>query len=268
MRIQYNSFFFHLAFFNLKILAQFFSFQIACIGPLVYTIFHKGCKSVNVPTVPLITAFLTLACACQFEHPLHYEPFDVNPLGLVFMWWRTTTILGGEYSVALYLLLFGLALVNATSNVLFMPFMAQFHRAYLNAYFVGMGLSALIPSLVSLAQGVGNYECKDTMPIYSPPRFPASTFFLVIFVWTVIATIAFEFLSKSDEHNSAPKSRDIAHEETPLSKTRSKIDQANESGEALSPKYTFDTATLLLSRGSLESFNRNGIFSICFVSLQ
>ncbi|EYB91828.1 hypothetical protein Y032_0201g1726 [Ancylostoma ceylanicum] len=113
--------------------------QIACIGPLVYTILHKGCKSINVPAVPLITAFLALACACQF--------------GLVFMWWYTVSIGSGQYSVALYLLLFGLALVNATSNVLFMPFMAQFHSAYLNAYFVGMGLSSLIPSLLSLAQG-------------------------------------------------------------------------------------------------------------------
>ncbi|KHJ87745.1 hypothetical protein OESDEN_12474 [Oesophagostomum dentatum] len=113
--------------------------QVACIGPLVYTILHKGCDSINVPTVPLITGFLSLACACQF--------------GLVFLWWKTVSIGSGEYSVALYLLLFGLALVNATSNVLFMPFMAQFHHAYLNAYFVGMGLSSLIPSLLSLVQG-------------------------------------------------------------------------------------------------------------------
>ncbi|PIO62371.1 hypothetical protein TELCIR_16073 [Teladorsagia circumcincta] len=112
--------------------------QVACIGPLVYTILHKGCESVTVPTVPLITAFLTLASFCQ--------------LGLVFAWWWTVPIAGREYSVALYLLLFGLALVNATSNVLFMPFMAQFHRAYLNAYFVGMGFSSLVPSLLTLLQ--------------------------------------------------------------------------------------------------------------------
>uniref|UniRef100_A0A0K0CYM6 Riboflavin transporter n=1 Tax=Angiostrongylus cantonensis TaxID=6313 RepID=A0A0K0CYM6_ANGCA len=112
--------------------------QVACIGPLVYSIFHKGCKSIDIPTKPLITAFLILSCTCQF--------------GLVVMWWRTILIKSDEYSIALYLLLFGLALVNATSNVLFMPFMAQFHHAYLNAYFVGMGFSSLIPGLLSLIQ--------------------------------------------------------------------------------------------------------------------
>ncbi|EGT43703.1 hypothetical protein CAEBREN_04058 [Caenorhabditis brenneri] len=37
--------------------------------------------------------------------------------------------------------------------------MAKFHPAFLNAYFVGMGLSALIPSLLSLIQGTSNYWC-------------------------------------------------------------------------------------------------------------
>lgn len=46
-----------------------------------------------------------------------------------------------------------MALVNGTSNVLFMPYMATFHASYLTAYFVGMGLSALFPSIVSILQG-------------------------------------------------------------------------------------------------------------------
>ncbi|KIH54646.1 hypothetical protein ANCDUO_15206, partial [Ancylostoma duodenale] len=142
---------------------------------------------------------------------------------LVFLWWWTVSIGSGQYSVALYLLLFGLALVNATSNVLFMPFMAQFHSAYLNAYFVGMGLSSLIPSLLSLAQGAGNYECEGAEPVFSPPRFQASAFFFVIFVWTVIATVAFEILCRTDEHNSGQaKSREAAREDTPLKKEKSK----------------------------------------------
>jgi hypothetical protein len=50
-----------------------------------------------------------------------------------------------------------MAMVNATSNVLFMPYMAAFHPNYLTAYFVGMGLSSLIPSIVSLAQGIFDF---------------------------------------------------------------------------------------------------------------
>ncbi|KAK6038446.1 hypothetical protein COOONC_24049 [Cooperia oncophora] len=113
--------------------------QIACIGPLLYTIVHKGCKTVEIPHTRLILLFLMLACVCQ--------------LGLVFLWKETVAIGSKRYSLALYLLLFGLAVVDAMSNVLFMPFMAKFHPAYLNAYFVGMGFSSLIPSILALIQG-------------------------------------------------------------------------------------------------------------------
>ncbi|KAK6015613.1 hypothetical protein OSTOST_18959, partial [Ostertagia ostertagi] len=177
--------------------------QVACIGPLVYTILHKGCESITIPTVPLITAFLALASFCE--------------LGLVFAWWWTVPIAGREYSVALYLLLFGLALVNATSNVLFMPFMAQFHHAYLNAYFVGMGFSSLVPSLLTLLQGAGNYECEGAVPLYFPPRYSASSFFFIIFCWTLTATVSFEVLCRRGEHKNITSKRtgSSAHEATP-----------------------------------------------------
>ncbi|EYB91827.1 hypothetical protein Y032_0201g1725 [Ancylostoma ceylanicum] len=68
----------------------------------------------------------------------------------------------------------------------------------------------------------GNYECEGAEPVFSPPRFQASAFFFVIFVWTVIATVAFEILCRTDEHNSGSKSRDVAHEDTPLNKVKSK----------------------------------------------
>ncbi|KAK6755270.1 hypothetical protein RB195_013942 [Necator americanus] len=192
--------------------------QIACVGPLVYTILHKGCQSISLPTAHLITAFLVFACACQF--------------GLVFMWWWTIQIGSGEYSIALYLLLFGLALVNATSNVLFMPFMARFHHAYLNAYFVGMGLSSLIPSLLSLVQGAGKYDCEGAVPLFSPPRFQASAFFFVIFVWTVVAMLSFEIFRRSDGHNSTViTAKDAVHEGTPLRAVKSKSDEELQVGE-------------------------------------
>ncbi|KAK5973267.1 Riboflavin transporter rft-1 [Trichostrongylus colubriformis] len=151
--------------------------QIACIGPLIYTIVHKGCKTVEIPHIRLIFLFLLLACACQ--------------LGLVFLWKDTVAIGSKRYSLALYLLLFGLAVVDAMSNVLFMPFMANFHPSYLNAYFVGMGFSSLIPSILALIQGSSNYVCDGDVPHYTPPRFSAAIFFLVIFFSTLVSTVAF-----------------------------------------------------------------------------
>uniref|UniRef100_A0A1I7WAQ6 Riboflavin transporter n=1 Tax=Heterorhabditis bacteriophora TaxID=37862 RepID=A0A1I7WAQ6_HETBA len=123
-----------------------------------------------------------------------------NSLGLVFFW-RTTAWLGEKhYSVVLYILLFGLALVNAISNVLFMPFMSQFHHAYLNAYFIGMGFSALVPSLLSIVQGTTNYECNGDSPHYFPPRFSVSVFFLIVFFWTCMATACFIILYRETLH--------------------------------------------------------------------
>uniref|UniRef100_A0A8R1HNU6 Riboflavin transporter n=1 Tax=Caenorhabditis japonica TaxID=281687 RepID=A0A8R1HNU6_CAEJA len=160
--------------------------QIACLGPLIYSIIHKGVK-VNVPTVPLIFIFMILACICQ--------------LGLCFFWDDTGNIFGVVRSWPLYLLVFGLAIVDAISNVLFLPFMAQFHPAFLNAYFVGMGLSALIPSLLSLIQGTSIYTCDSNLqPHYSPPRFSVAIFFLINFFFTCAAVVAFVILYKKGAH--------------------------------------------------------------------
>ncbi|KJH41083.1 hypothetical protein DICVIV_12947 [Dictyocaulus viviparus] len=212
--------------------------QIACIGPLMYSVLHKCFKSIVVPTVPLITAFLITACICQF--------------GLVFMWWRTILIWSKEYSIPLYLLLFGLAIVNATSNVLFMPFMAQFHHVYLNAYFVGMGFSSLIPSLLSLAQGTGKYECEDVKPKFFPPHFSASSFFLVIFIWTAIATVSFEILCRCDEHEINSNGMDRTNEGTPLKVVSSEA-SGNVSRET--EKNGGNTGSEVLTKNSRENLS-------------
>ncbi|CCD69385.2 Riboflavin transporter rft-1 [Caenorhabditis elegans] len=163
--------------------------QIACLGPLIYSIIHKGIK-MTIPTVPLIFIFMVLACICQ--------------LGLCFFWDDTGYIFGAIRSWPLYLLLFGLAIVDAISSVLFLPFMAQFHPSFLNAYFVGMGLSALIPSLLSLIQGTSNYWCDDNKtPHYYPPRFSVSMFFLINFFFTCAAVAAFLVLYKIGAHKNS-----------------------------------------------------------------
>lgn len=164
--------------------------QIACIVPLIYTIIHKGIRSFTIPTAPLIIALLSLACCCQ--------------LGLSFFWNNYAEVFGASRSWPLYSFLFGLAIVNAMSNVLFMPFMAQFHPAYLNAYFVGMGLSSLMPSLLSLAQGTSKFKCDHAgVAERFPPNFSVSIFFFIIFLLTCVALIAFIVLFRSGAHTHA-----------------------------------------------------------------
>ncbi|PIC23325.1 hypothetical protein B9Z55_017063 [Caenorhabditis nigoni] len=181
--------------------------QIACIVPLIYTILHKGVKSFTIPTPPLIIALLSLACCCQ--------------LGLAFFWNNYSDVFGAARSWPLYSLLFGLAIVNAMSNVLFMPFMAQFHPAYLNAYFVGMGLSSLMPSLLSLAQGTSKFKCDENgVAERFPPNFSVSIFFFIIFTFTCIALAAFIILYRSGAHRHAESSKREPNEGTPLKKSQ------------------------------------------------
>ena len=74
-------------------------------------------------------------------------------LFLAFLWEKTIFVFGAVRSIPLILLTFSIAIVNSTSNVLFLPYMASFHPAYLTAYFIGMSLSSLVPSGVKLIQG-------------------------------------------------------------------------------------------------------------------
>ena len=50
----------------------------------------------------------------------------ISSILLVFLWDETAMISGGEYSVALFGLVFTLSLVDCSSSVLFLPFMAMF----------------------------------------------------------------------------------------------------------------------------------------------
>jgi len=129
--------------------------------------------------------------------------FSATCFVLLAVWWRwTAMVLGVAHSTGLVSFTFLLALVCALSNVLYMPYMARLHSSYLTAYFVGMGLSALVPSLVSLAQGTMNYACHHdprnasvVYPVFEEPRFDVRTYFLLMAVWTMAAAVAFTFIN-------------------------------------------------------------------------
>ncbi|KAF8382333.1 rft-1 [Pristionchus pacificus] len=215
--------------------------QIACIGPLVYGLLHKCCCSLS--SAALILAALLMAVSCQS--------------GLAVFWSYTA----GGYSVLLYAFMFGLALVNATSNVLFMPFMSQYHPSLLHAYFVGMGLSSLVPSLLSLGQGTSNFECvanNGTMqPVFQPPRFSVSVYLWLIAAWTALATAAFvvlQYREWSDEQQGEKHECDSCTEEaTPLKdgrgnevRTTSVEDPSSHCPSSSPPSYHASPFMLLL----------------------
>lgn len=153
--------------------------QIASIGPLIYSIIRKLSK-VSIPIPAMILTLLIFCCLCTVL--------------MALFWSQTIFLFGQERSVVLMILLFGMALVNATSNVLFMPYMATFQDSYLTAYFVGMGLSALFPSIVSILQGSGN-NCVvvngTSIQTSGILQFGVKEFNFIMLSWMLLATVAF-----------------------------------------------------------------------------
>ncbi|XP_016391242.1 solute carrier family 52, riboflavin transporter, member 3-B [Sinocyclocheilus rhinocerous] len=120
--------------------------QMANIGPLFITLMHRFRPGV-LDERPVIYTIVTVGVVATFL--------------LAFLWNRTLTFGGGEHSAALLSLSFLLSVVDCTSSVTFLPFMMRLQPRYLTTYFIGEGLSGLVPALVALIQGVGVVHCKN-----------------------------------------------------------------------------------------------------------
>uniref|UniRef100_S4RQ20 Riboflavin transporter n=1 Tax=Petromyzon marinus TaxID=7757 RepID=S4RQ20_PETMA len=173
--------------------------QLANVGPLAITLAHRfrpGCMD----EVPIIYAILALgAVAC---------------LLLAFLWDRTTVIAGADRSTALLALTFFLSLVDCTSSVTFLPFMMRLQPGYMTSYYVGEGLSGLLPGLVALGQGAGFSTCVnvsladangtagdngtliyEVQTEYQAPNFSPQIFFLILCGMMAASMAAFVMLN-------------------------------------------------------------------------
>lgn len=115
--------------------------QMANIAPLMFTIGNKFFPGVirEIPIIYICVAIGGTSCAL-----------------MALFWKETTFIAGAERSTALLVLCFFVAMVDCSSSVTFLPYMAIFRKVYMSPYFAGQGLSGLLPSLVALLQGVGS----------------------------------------------------------------------------------------------------------------
>ncbi|XP_026225726.1 riboflavin transporter 2-like [Anabas testudineus] len=173
--------------------------QMANIGPLFITLMHRF-RPGALDEQPVIYCIVGLGIVATFL--------------LAFFWRQTITIGGSLHSVPLLVLSFLLSVVDCTSSVTFLPFMMRLHPQYLTTYFVGEGLSGLVPALVALIQGVGVVHCQNatltanktvdnsTMvgisaleAIYQPAKFSAQVFFLFLSAMMVVCLVAFVLLN-------------------------------------------------------------------------
>ncbi|XP_051835472.1 solute carrier family 52, riboflavin transporter, member 3-like [Antechinus flavipes] len=120
--------------------------QLANVGPLFITLLHRfrpGCVS-EIPVIYVLLAVGTTACFL-----------------FAFLWEKTSMVAGVSHSTAFLILTFILSLVDCTSSVTFLPFMANLPAHYMNTLFVGEGLSGLLPAIVALIQGSGTKTCAQ-----------------------------------------------------------------------------------------------------------
>ncbi|XP_062987319.1 solute carrier family 52, riboflavin transporter, member 2 [Elgaria multicarinata webbii] len=133
-------------------------------------------------------------------------------LFLALFWAHTAVVAGELHSVGFLALAFVLALVCCTSNVSFLPFMYQFPQPFIRTFFIGQGLSSLLPCVLALGQGVGQLECLNgTQPHYLEENFSATTYFWLLLALLVVSALAFLALVVWHKQRGAPGKSSSKH---------------------------------------------------------
>ncbi|KAM6903317.1 riboflavin transporter 2 [Lycodopsis pacificus] len=173
--------------------------QMANVGPLFVTLMHRF-RPGALNEAAVIYAIIGLGTAASFL--------------MAFFWKETVVVAGAPRSVALLVLTFFLATVDCTSSVTFLPFMMRLKARYLTTYYIGEGLSGLLPALVALIQGVGVVRCInstgsfnhtlnssdssltfDLRAQYQPANFSAEVFFFFLSAMMLVCLVAFLLLN-------------------------------------------------------------------------
>nr|XP_004569297.2 riboflavin transporter 2 [Maylandia zebra] len=173
--------------------------QMANIGPLFVTLMHRF-RPGTLNERAVIYVIIGLGTVATFL--------------LGFFWKETVVVAGVARSVPLLVLTFFLAAVDCTSSVTFLPFMMRLKSQYLTTYYIGEGVSGLLPSLVALIQGAGVVHCINstqsvnyTLNIpngsvtsnlqaqYQPANFSTEVFFFFLSAMMLVCLGAFLLLN-------------------------------------------------------------------------
>ncbi|KAM9838153.1 riboflavin transporter 2 [Aulostomus maculatus] len=169
--------------------------QMANVGPLFVTLMHRFHPGALNETA-VIYVIIALGTVASFL--------------LGFFWKETVVVAGVPRSVALLVLTFFLAAVDCTSSVTFLPFMMRLKTQYLTTYYIGEGVSGLLPALVALIQGVGVVHCVNSTQTqnttnssvtfelqaqYQPANFSAEVFFFFLSAMMLVCLLSFLLLN-------------------------------------------------------------------------
>ncbi|KAL5022039.1 hypothetical protein ScPMuIL_001194 [Solemya velum] len=198
---------------------------------------------------PIALTVVNLVCFRKLAE--RYITFVLILIGIIstfllaFYWNSTAYISGSLHSIGFFIPHFFLSLVDCTSSVVFLPFMATFKSQYITAYFIGEGFSGLLPSMVALGQGAGRVDCVNRtvngtngtehriIPEYIDPRFPVEDFFFFLFAMMILCGIAFILLNYMPD---CKKEHELLNDPTPPVQEKSS-DVTNGSDDTNSSDY-------------------------------
>ncbi|XP_030597358.1 riboflavin transporter 2 [Archocentrus centrarchus] len=199
--------------------------QMANIGPLFVTLMHRF-RPGALNEAAVIYVIIGLGTVASFL--------------LGFFWKETVVVAGISHSVPLLILTFFLATVDCTSSVTFLPFMMRLKPQYLTTYYIGEGVSGLLPALVALIQGVGVVHCInstqsvnhtlnmtfDLQAQYQPANFSVEVFFFFLSAMMLVCLGAFLLLNYHPSvAREQPNSRHATRVKRKAQKSREWVEQ-------------------------------------------
>jgi riboflavin transporter 2 len=120
---------------------------------------------------------------------------------LAMYWNETMTLFGEQRSAVFFACVFCLAILDCTCTIVFLTYIGSFKGNYITALYIGEGISSLLPSILSLIQGVGEYEetttsCQNstlnlTAKVLREPRFGVTVYFWLLFIILAVSFLAF-----------------------------------------------------------------------------
>ncbi|CAF0984146.1 unnamed protein product [Rotaria sp. Silwood1] len=157
---------------------------------------------------PILLVFASIIFklnTAPFEIPVNFVLLVTSTtlaVAFAFLWDKTAYLFGREQSVCLMCLCFFTAVADCISSTTFIPFLHRYEPLYLNAYFTGEALTALLPALVGISQGIGTSDCvipddkinQTLIEVHHPPRFSVRTYFLLLSSLPLAALLAFSSL--------------------------------------------------------------------------
>ena len=141
------------------------------------------------------------------QKPTIYFMLSLNCVAailLILIWNIKVEISNHSRSLPLIILFFLGGLVDCTTSVVFIPYMANFPSMFITSYLIGEGLSELFPSMLALLQGVKedteeyifeNRTITEIETITTGETFTPEIYFTLTSIFTILGLLAFFVLN-------------------------------------------------------------------------